>query len=197
MRGGPWAENREKLSRRGRPSPSAITYRYGDTVVEIIHLGVAHTWGDVLVYLPQSKVLFAGDVSFHYVVPFLHAGQPSRWLEVIDKILAMDVDVIVPGHGPIGGKRELAEMADYMKTLKREAKTRFDAGMSAGRAAAEISLGKFDNWIGRERIVLNTFRSYCEFNSTLTPVLDIPGMQKVADEYHALTGLTPPTLPRD
>ena len=174
-----------------------VTYRYGNTVVEVIHPGVAHTWGDVLVYLPQSKVLFAGDVSFHHVVPFAHAGQVTRWLEVVDKIMAMDVDIIVPGHGPIGGKRELAEMGDYFRTLKREAKTRFDAGMSAGRAAAEISLGKFDNWIGTERIVLNTFRLYCEFNGTLTPVLDIPGLRKVVDEYHAITGLTPPSPPGD
>jgi glyoxylase-like metal-dependent hydrolase (beta-lactamase superfamily II) len=170
-----------------------VTYRYGDTVVEVFFLGVAHTWGDVYVHLPQHKVLFVGDVGCHYVVPFAHQGQVTLWLDVLDKILALDVDVIVPGHGPIGGKRELAEMGEYLRVLKAEARKRFDAGMSPGRAAAEIRLGKFDNWIGSERVLLNTFRLYNEFNGTLTPLLDIPGIRKAADEYHSIKGVPPPS----
>jgi hypothetical protein len=75
----------------------------------------------------------------------------------------MDVDVIVPGHGPIGGKKELAEMGQYLELFKREARKRFDAGLRPGQAAAQISLGKFDNWIGaRDRPVMNTVRLYHE-----------------------------------
>lgn len=162
------------------------TYYYGDTVVELIHLGIAHTWGDIIVYLPQSKVLFAGDVAFHYVVPFSHAGHVTNWLQVIDKVMAMDVETIVPGHGPIGGKKELGEMAEYYRVLKVEAKKRFDAGMSPGKAAADIKLGKFDNWIGTERIVLNTFRLYNEFTSTLTPYIDQTGIARAVDEYNSI-----------
>jgi cyclase len=98
----------------------------------------------------------------------------------------MDVETIVPGHGPIGGKNELAEVREYFLILKREAKKRFDAGVSAGKAAAEIRLGKFDNWIGAERNLLNTFRLYGEFNGSLTPVLDVEGMGRAADEYNAI-----------
>jgi cyclase len=176
---------------------ATMRYHYGNTVVELIHMGIAHTWGDLLVYLPQHKAIFLGDVGFHYIVPFSHAGQVTNWLKVIDRILGMDVETIVPGHGPIGGKKELAEMAEYYKVLKGEARKKFDAGVSPGRAAADIKMGKFDNWIGTERIVLNTFRLYCEFDGTLTPVLDIPRMTKAVDEFNAIMktqGVTPAPL---
>ena len=96
----------------------------------------------------MQMILFVSDIGFFYVAPFAHNAHVGKWLETIDLILKMDVDVIVPGHGPIGGKKELAEVAEYFRMLQREVKPRFDAGMTPGRAAAEIRLGKFDNWIG-------------------------------------------------
>ena len=98
----------------------------------------------------------------------------------------MDVETIVPGHGPIGGKKELAEMGEYARLLMREAKTRFDAGMSPGQAAAEIRLGKFDNWIGPQQIVMNVVRLYHHFNGTVVPDVDREGMLKATLEYNAI-----------
>src|SRR4030095_6107110 len=56
---------------------------------------------------------------------------------------------------------------EYFGVLMREAKKRFEAGMSPGQAAADIRLGKFDNWIGPEQIVMNVVRLYHHFNSTV------------------------------
>lgn len=162
------------------------TYYYGNTVVELLHLGVGHTWGDLVAYLPEHKILFIGDVAVFSMTPWSHQGHVTQWLDVIDKILAMDVETIVPGHGPIGGKRELAEMREYFVVLKREARKRFDTGMSPGKAAADIKLGRFDNWVGAERNLLNTFRLYCEFDGSITPMLDLDRMRKATDEYNAI-----------
>jgi len=101
--------------------------------------------------------------------------------------MAMDVDVIVRGHGPIGGKKELAEMGEYLQLFKREARKRFDAGLSPGRAIAEIKLGKFDNWIGApDRMAMNTVRLYHEFDGSITPAFDVQGTQKAAGEAAAI-----------
>jgi hypothetical protein len=105
----------------------------------------------------------------------------------------MDVETIVPGHGPIGGKKELAEMAEYFRLLQGEVKKRLDAGMSQGRAAADIKLGKFDNWIGPERIVMNTVRLYNELRGIGGPNYDIDaprdrGIQRHPGLADALTG---------
>ena len=165
-----------------------MVYHYGDSPAEVRFAGPAHTYGDLIVYFPKYKLLFASDIAFYYVAPFAHNAHVGKWLETIDRILKMDVDTIVPGHGPIGGKKELAEMAEYFKTLQREAKPRYDAGMTPGRAAAEIRLGKFDNWIGPERIVMNTVRLSNEFNGTGGPDFDVQGTQHATDEYNAVRG---------
>ena len=100
--------------------------------------------------------------------------------------MKMDVDTIIPGHGPVGGKKDLAEMAEYFRVLKVETKKRYDAHMSAGQAAADIKMGKFDNWMGPERIVMNTVRLYDEFKGTLTPDIDMAGTKSAIEEYNSI-----------
>ena len=163
-----------------------LTYHYGKTAVELISMVPSHTWGDTIVYLPQHKIMWVGDIRFFYVVPFAQNAHVTSWLETIDKINAIDVETIVPGHGPIGGKKELNEMGEYFRLLMSEAKKRFDAGMSPGQAAADIRLGKFDNWIGPQQIVMNVVRLYHHFNGTVVPDVDREGMLKAILEYNAI-----------
>jgi hypothetical protein len=67
-----------------------------------------------------------------------------------------------------------------------EAKQRFEAGMSPGQAAADIRLGKFDNWIGPEQIVMNVVRLYHHFNGTIVVDVDREGIVKATLEYNAI-----------
>ena len=71
--------------------------------------------------------------AFFWVAPYANNSYISKWIETCDKIAGWDVDVIVPGHGPIGGKKELAEMANYFRVLGVEARKRYDAKMTPGR----------------------------------------------------------------
>ena len=77
-------------------------------------------------------------------------------------------------------------MGEYFRLLQREARKRFDAGMSPGRAAADIRLGRFDNWVGPERIVMNTVRLYNEFKGTAVPDVDVEGTREATAEYNAI-----------
>ena len=84
-------------------------------------------------------------------------------------------------------------MREFYRLLISEAKKRYEGGMSAGRAAATIDMGRFSNWMGAERIVQNTFRIYCELDGTLTPLLDEERFRKVVEEYNAIKkGTTSP-----
>ena len=58
--------------------------------------------------------------------------------------------------------------------------------MTAGRAAADITLGKFDNWIGPERIIMDTVRVYMEFDGTLVPDVNAAGIRAATEEYNAI-----------
>jgi glyoxylase-like metal-dependent hydrolase (beta-lactamase superfamily II) len=156
------------------------------TEVQLRYVGPAHTWGDVVVYLPQYRILFAGDVGFFWVAPYANNSHISKWIDLCTAIAGWEVDVIVPGHGPIGGKKELAEMAEYFKVLGVEARKRYDAKMTAGAAAAEIRLGRFDNWIGPERLIMDVVRWYQEWNGSLTPDYSAALVREATIEYNAI-----------
>ena len=131
-------------------------------------------------------MLSPGGIAFFYVAPWCQNAHPSKWIDACDAIVRMDVQTIVAGHGPLGGKAELADMRGYLTLLKSEARKRYDAKLSPGRAAAEIRLGKYDNWIGPERIVMDVQRFYAEFAGALTPDVDVDGIRKATEEYNSI-----------
>jgi len=183
-----WQEGMHEL----RLSPATTTftgtrsYRYGDIDVQLIAIGPAHTWGDVIVYLPRQRILFAGDIAFSYVTPPAHNGQITKWIEAIDRVMAMEVDIIVPGHGPIGTKTELAETRAYLELMVREVRRRYDAKMRPGQAAADIDMGRFAAWTNPERNAWNAVRLYAEFDGTLTPATDTAAQNQAVAEYNRL-----------
>jgi cyclase len=144
-----------------------LTLRYGDTEVQLLYLGPAHTFGDTLVYLPQSKVLFAGDIAFFYSMPLAAAGKIGGWLKVIDRVKEMDVDLIIPGHGPPGGKRELEDEREYFEFVMTEARKCFEGGLNAEQAVAAIDLGAYAEWLDSERIVANVGVAYRELRGEI------------------------------
>ena len=141
-----------------------------------------------MVYLPQQKILFAGDVAFYYVTPAGHNAHITKWIDAIDRISKMDVDVIVPGHGPIGTKRQLADTRAYFELLAEEARKRYAMGMTPGRAAADIPLGRFASWTNPERNAWNTVRLYAEFAGALKPEQDLAAQNAAVAEYLAARG---------
>src|SRR5262245_5915388 len=149
----------------------------GQHEIRLWHPGMAaHTVGDAVVFLPKERVLFAGDIAFHYVTPLAFQGHVGNWIKAADRLLRFDADVIVPGHGPVGTKTDLKRMRDYLALVRREAKRRFEAGMPAEAAAADIKLGAYAAWSDVERILPNVMRCYQEFRDELDQPIDLPRM---------------------
>jgi cyclase len=166
-----------------------MTVYYGDTRVEFYWPGRAHTSGDALVLLPKEKILFMGDIAFFGVTPLNGSGFVEAWIKVCDRIIADErVETIVPGHGPVGGKAELAEMRDYLALLWREGRRKFDAGVSPGRAAAEIDLGKYATWTDADRIATNMARLYSEFRGSIGADMDREAARQAVMEYNRSKG---------
>lgn len=136
----------------------------GDKSVHLIEVGPAHTRGDTLVHVPKDRVVYTGDILFIDGTPIMWAGPVSNWLHACDTILAMDVDIIVPGHGPITDKAGVQRVKDYLSYIDAEARKRFEAGLPAREAAHDIALGDFDSWIDAERIAVNVTTLYREYS---------------------------------
>jgi cyclase len=162
-----------------------LTLQYGSMPIEFLQFVPAHTYGDTVVYLPQHGVMWLGDIGFFHVAPWLHESNPSQWIETCKQIEAMPVKTLIPGHGPIGGKAELADMRGWMELLKKETRLRYDRGMSVGAAAAQIRLGRYDNWVGPERLLMGVQRFYQEFRGQLTSEMDTGALDQGARDYNA------------
>ncbi|CCA92162.1 MBL fold metallo-hydrolase [Novosphingobium sp. PP1Y] len=130
-----------------------LDLKVGDKEVRLINVGPAHTAGDTLVHSIQDKVVYTGDILFMGVHPAIWAGSLDGWLAACDRMLTMDVDVVVPGHGPITDKQGVRLFHTYLASLRREARIRFEAGLSVEQAADDIRLEPpFDEWLLPERI---------------------------------------------
>lgn len=136
----------------------------GDRIIDVIHVGPAHTKGDVIAYSASDGIVFTGDILFIGVHPVIWEGPWSGWIDACELILSLEADVIVPGHGPITDKAGVREMLDWIVYLRDEAKTRYDAGLSVEETARDLPIySPIADWIERERIVSNVNLLFHEF----------------------------------
>ncbi len=147
----------------------ALQLKVGDKDVLLKVVGPAHTRGDVLVHVPKDRTVFTGDILFVEGHPVLWAGPVDNWVAACDRILAWEVETVVPGHGPITDRTGVQAMKDYLLYIKAEARRRFDAGMPVAAAARDIALGRFAGWGDPERMVVNVASLYREFGAAESP----------------------------
>ena len=96
--------------------------KVGDKAVRLIEVGPAHTGGDVLVHVPGDRAVYTGDILFIDGTPLMWAGPVANWIRACETIIRMDVDVIVPGHGPITDKAGVRRVGDYLAYVDGEAR---------------------------------------------------------------------------
>lgn len=138
----------------------------GGREVRLIQVGPAHTPGDTLVYVPDARLLYAGDILFVGGTPIAWAGPIDRWIAALDQILDMDVDTILPGHGPASGKPEVSAMRDYLVFVQDEARRRYEDGLTVDEAIDSIDLGEYAKVPEFGRIAQNVLNVYQQLDPT-------------------------------
>jgi cyclase len=135
----------------------------GGLQVDLIYVGPAHTQGDLLVHLPEARIVFTGDVLFRLCTPIGWEGTFARWSQALDAIVDLNPDVVVPGHGPLCGLEGPREMKAYLEYVRAESRRFYDQGLSELDAARRIDLGPYADWTEPERLMFNVARAYREF----------------------------------
>ncbi len=158
-----------------------LRMQVGERELHLIEVGPAHTRGDTLVHDPTGRVLFSGDILFSEAHPIAWAGPVSNWIAACDRILAMDLEVIVPGHGPLTGPDAVRELKAYFEYLYEEARARYAEGMTALQAARSISLGRWVDWRQRERLVVNIANIYLELSGSQEPLNPLTAFEQMAE----------------
>jgi glyoxylase-like metal-dependent hydrolase (beta-lactamase superfamily II) len=153
----------------------------GARSVRLLEVGPAHTRGDTLVLVEDARVLFTGDIVFNGGHPIAWAGPVSNWTRACEKILALDVDVIVPGHGPVADKRAVRELRDYFDYVREQAVERHAQGMTPLEAALSMSLDRWAEWGERERLVVNVAAIYRELEGSDEPANALAAFTDMAE----------------
>ena len=130
--------------------------------------GPAHTTNDSVVWIPDSSVLFAGDLIFNGGTPFVLMGSVTGTISVLEEVIApLNAQTIVPGHGPVFHDRgPLDDTLDYLRFVLDLAARAVAENVPPLAAARETDLGRFASWPDRERIVGNLHRACAELRGT-------------------------------
>lgn len=152
-----------------------LTVHVGATEVRLLHLGVAHTTGDTVVWLPEQRVVFTGDIVFNGGTPFIPMGSLTGSLHALDRLRALDARTVVPGHGPPAGPEAYDMVERYLRYVDDLARAAYARGRTPLEASLEADLGEFAELAESERLVANVHRAYAELSGRPPgDPLDIP-----------------------
>jgi cyclase len=148
--------------------PPTVTFRDRLTLwvdeleIQAWHVGPAHSATDVVLWLPARRLLLAADLVFNGGTPFVLFGSVSGSLAALAQLEGLGAEVVVPGHGPVGGPETLGRQADYLGFVQRIAAEAVAAQLSPLEAALQADLGEFSKLHDPERLVGNLFRAMAE-----------------------------------
>jgi cyclase len=150
-------------------APPFVTYTSGVDVwvdelrCEVRHVGTpAHSTNDSVVWLPEQRVLFAGDLLFNGGTPFLLAGSVEGALAAVANLREFGAETIVPGHGPVCGPEVIDFVHGYLEFVLELARSGRSSGVRPLEAARSADLGPYGELTDQERLVGNLHRAYAE-----------------------------------
>jgi glyoxylase-like metal-dependent hydrolase (beta-lactamase superfamily II) len=154
------------------------TLSLGGTQIQIINLGRGHTGGDLVVYLPQSKLMFMSELYTRYVFPPMITGFPREWAATIQRAQAMDAVWYLPGHGFTDGdavalKADLHAFLQAIDFLIAQAKEERAAGVPCENeqncpASGKINWGEYAHWtLFRQQAPRALARTYKDLDGAL------------------------------
>ena len=150
-----------------------LTIYDGEREVQIIDMGAGHTESDAVIYLPQEKIVFGGDICGFgkpWIV-FLDKGS-YHMIEVLNNLANFDAEQFVPGHGPTVMTREqvaalAAKTIEFLIVMREEARKCFNKGMTYQEAADKLDYSKLKKWGDKNSLYPfvygNCFRAWKEF----------------------------------
>ena len=124
--------------------------------------GPARTEGDTVLFLPEQRLAIVGDLLFNGIHPVARSGYIAGWIAALSALQAMDLETVVPGHGPIASRHELGVMRDYLLAVRDAVRPYVRGGAPLEQALAEIRLEPYAALTDAERLGWAIERAYAE-----------------------------------
>jgi cyclase len=130
--------------------------------LDLLHVGPAHTEGDLVAHVPDEGVVVTGDVLFHGCAPIGWEGTTDNWIAALARIEALEPEHVVPGHGPICGVDGVAALRRYLQDVQRAAQAAWAEGVAVLDACTRIDIGPYATWDDPHRLPATVHRVYRE-----------------------------------
>ena len=144
----------------------SLTLQDGKLEVRIMFLGVGHTDGDVVLLLPSQRIAFVGDLFFNQAIPNVQDASILQWMKTLEAVVTLAADRFIPGHGPIGSKKDVEEFMDYFEDLKSMVEPAVARGDSMDRVITEIPMpAKYSSYRFQNFFPSNVQKMYAELKT--------------------------------
>ena len=125
-----------------------MTIELGGKTVELIYPGRSHSDNLIVMHFPEERAAFTVDFISVKRLPYQDLADSyfTDWIDAIKQVEAMDFDILVPGHGPLGTKADATEHRQYLEDLHDAVLEAARAGQSLDQMKADITLDKYQDW---------------------------------------------------
>ncbi len=145
-----------------------LELKLGKYHLKLIHPGPAHTDGDLYIYIPKWRILITGGLVLNRIIPFMGDSYIEPWLHALREMENLDAEVIVPGHGVVGGKPIVTQMKHYLMELKRFVNDALEDDKNLPDTITLVKeqlKTKYSGWKHFERVEENIVRAYVEYSA--------------------------------
>jgi len=144
----------------------SLTIEDGKLQVRIMFLGIGHTDGDVVLLLPSQRIAFVGDLFFNQAIPNVQDASILQWMKTLEAVTNLAADRFVPGHGPIGSKKDVEEFLDYFADLKSMVEPAVARGDSVDQVIKDIQVpAKYMSYRFQNFFPSNVQKMYAELKA--------------------------------
>ena len=141
----PWVNARTRIVAPTRYLGEDTAFTMGGLHLRILHVGPAHTPEDLMLWVEEDRLLFAGDLVFAGRVPFVADADVGSWIGALKQVLALRPAIVVSGHGPHSSDAaaDLTQTRDYLVYLRTQLAAAFDEGSDFATAYERIDWSPF------------------------------------------------------
>jgi cyclase len=118
-----------------------VTLKVGDRTFSLLHTP-GHTPGQIAVYVPEERAVFTGDTIFSECTTWLMTSDVDQWIEALDRIRALDIEDVIPGHGPVQPKSYLATQRAFLLEWKSAVATAVAKGWSREETIERVNFAE-------------------------------------------------------
>jgi cyclase len=134
--------------------------------INLVCMGTGHTDGDIMLYLPQEKIAFLGDLFFHDAIPNVEDAIMLDWMKTLREAIKLDASVFVPGHGPVGTRADVEAFLRYFEDINGMVEAAAARGDTLEQVVSDLQVpAKYGSYAFQNLFPANLQKMYAEIKA--------------------------------